>query len=160
MKPLVLFDKVSSKIPCTQIVINEEEAAYNAIEHLINIGKTRIAIVKESANSYNSENRYQGYLRALQEHQIDADEKLILTVDDLSMKNGRYLTSQLISMKNRPDAIFCITDTAAIGIIQTLKKFNMKIPEEIAVVGFSNSSHSTIIEPNLTTVDQPGKRIG
>jgi len=160
MKPLVIFDKVSSKIPCTQIVINEEEAAFNAVEHLINIGKTRIAIVKESANSYNSEKRYQGYLRALREHQIEIDEKLILTVDDLSMKHGRYLASQLISMKNRPDAIFCITDTAAIGIIQTLKKFNVKIPEEIAVVGFSNSSHSTIIEPNLTTVDQPGKRIG
>ncbi len=160
MKPLVLFDKVSSKIPCTQIVINEEEAAYNAVEHLINIGKQRIAIIKEFESSYNSEKRYQGYLRALKEHQMDIDEKLILSVDDISLKQGRRLASQLISMKNRPDAIFCVTDSAAIGVIQTLKKFNISIPEEIAVVGFSNSIHSTIVEPNLTTIDQPGKRIG
>jgi LacI family transcriptional regulator len=160
MRPLILFDKVSSKIPCTQIVTNEEEASYNAIEHLINIGKQRIAIIKEFENSYNSERRYQGYLRALREHQIDIDEKLILSVDDISMKQGKRLASQLISMKNRPDAIFCITDSAAIGVMQTLKKFNVKIPQEIAVVGFSNSIHATIIEPNLTTIDQPGKRIG
>ena len=159
-KPLVLFDKVSAKIPCTQIVINEEEAAFKAIEHLINIGKKRIAIIKEFEYSYNSERRYQGYLKALKMNNIDIDEELILSTDDISLKKGRRLTSQLISLKKRPDAIFSITDSAAIGCIQTLKKFNIKIPEEIAVIGFSNSLSSTIIEPNLTTIDQPGKRIG
>lgn len=159
-KPLVLFDKVSNKVPCTQIIIDGEEAAFNAVEHLINIGKKRIAIIKEFEHSYNSEKRYQGYLRALKTYNITVDEKLILSTDDISLRTGRRLTSQLISLKERPDAIFAITDTAAIGVIQTLKKFNIKIPEEIAVVGFSNSLSSTIIEPNLTTTDQPGKRIG
>lgn len=159
-KPLVLFDKVSPKVPCTQIIINGEEAAFNAIEHLINIGKKRIAIIKESKHSYNSERRFQGYLRALKTHNIPVDEKLILSTDDISLKKGKILTSQLISLKERPDAIFSITDSAAVGVIQTLKKFNIKIPNEIAVVGFSNSLNSTIIEPNLTTIDQPGKRIG
>ena len=81
-------------------------------------------------------------------------------MDDISMKQGRRMTNILLSMKNRPDAIFAITDSAAIGVIQTLKKFNIKIPDEIAVVGFSNSLNSTIIEPMLTTIDQPGERIG
>lgn len=159
-KPLILFDKVSTKIPCTQIIVNGEEAAYNAIEHLINIGKKRIAIIKEFEYSYNSEKRFQGYLRALKTHNIAVDEKLILSTEDISLKKGRRLASQLISLKERPDAIFSITDAAAIGVIQTLKKFNIKIPEEIAVVGFSNSLHSTIVEPKLTTTDQPGNRIG
>lgn len=158
--PLVLFDKVSSKIPCTQIVINEEEAAFNAIEHLINTGKKRIAIIKESEFSYNSEKRYSGYLRALKEHDIAIDNKIILSSNDISMREGRRMTSLLLSMKKRPDAIFAITDSAAIGVIKTLKKFNIKIPEDIAVVGFSNSINSTIIEPHLTTIDQPGERIG
>ena len=70
------------------------------------------------------------------------------------------MTRQLISLQDRPDAIFSITDDAAIGAIQILKKFKIKIPDEIAVIGFSNSLNSKIIEPNLTTVDQPGKRIG
>ena len=158
--PLILFDKASNKIPCSQIVTNEEESAYNAIEHLINIGKKRIAIIKESEYSYTSERRYAGYIRALKEHNLPIDEKLIISVDDISLKQGKRMTNLLLSIQNRPDAIFSITDSAAIGVIQTLKKFKIKIPEEIAVVGFSNSSHSTIIEPNLTTIDQPGERIG
>ncbi len=70
------------------------------------------------------------------------------------------MTNILLSLKNRPDAILAITDKAAIGAIQVLKKFNIKIPEEIAVIGFSNSLSSTIIDPKLTTIDQPGQRIG
>lgn len=158
--PLILFDKVSDKIPCTQIIINDEEAAFNAVEHLINIGKKRIAIIKERQFSYNSEKRYAGYLRALKEHNIDIDDKIIISVDDISLQQGKRMTNILLSLKRRPDAIFAITDSAAIGVIQTLNKFNVKIPEEIAVVGFSNSTSSKIIEPNLTTVNQPGHIIG
>jgi len=158
--PLILFDKASNKIPCTQVVINEEEAAYNAVEHLLNIGKRRIAIIKESEYSYNSEKRYSGYLRALNEHQIPIDPKIILSVDDISLTQGKRMANILMSLKQKPDAIFAITDSAAIGVIKALKKLNIKIPEDVAVVGFSNSIHSTIIEPQLTTVDQPGQRIG
>ncbi|SHJ19747.1 LacI family DNA-binding transcriptional regulator [Aquimarina spongiae] len=158
--PLILFDKVSDKIPCTQITINDEEAAFNAIEHLINIGKKRIAIIKEREFSYTSEKRFAGYLRALKEHQIEIDEKIIISVDDISLQQGKRMANILLSLKERPDAIFAITDSAAIGVIQTLNKFNIKIPEDIAVVGFSNSKHAKIIEPNLTTVNQPGNTIG
>jgi len=158
--PLILFDKVSSKIPCTQIIINDEEAAFTAVEHLINIGKKRIAIIKESEFSYVSEKRYAGYLRALKQHNLTVDEKIILSCEDINLNQGVSLTNILLSLKERPDAIFAITDTAAIGAIQTLKKFNIKIPKEIAVVGFSNNINSTIIEPQLTTIDQPGNRIG
>ena len=66
----------------------------------------------------------------------------------------------LLSLQHRPDAVFAITDSSAIGVIKALNKFNVKIPEEIAVVGFSNSVHSTIINPSLSTIDQPGEKIG
>ncbi|WP_299681683.1 LacI family DNA-binding transcriptional regulator [uncultured Dokdonia sp.] len=158
--PLVLFDKVSHKIPCTQVVVDEEIAAFNAIEHLINTGKKRIAIIKETENSFNSEKRFAGYLRALKEHNIEVDKKIILSTEDVSLYKGRMMTNILLSLKERPDAIFAITDTAAIGAIKALHKYNIKIPEEIAVVGFSNSIHATIIQPSLTTVDQPGEKIG
>lgn len=158
--PMVMFDKVSGKIPCTQVVINEEEAAYNAVEHLINTGKRRIAIIKELEGSYNSQKRYEGYLRALKDHKIPIDEKIILSTEDISLSKGRMMANILLSLKERPDAIFAITDSAAIGTIKALNKFKVSIPEEIAVVGFSNSLSSTIINPSLTTVDQPGNKIG
>lgn len=158
--PLVLFDKVSDKIPCTQVVINEEAAAFNAVEHLINTGKTRIAIIKETEQSFNSKKRFEGYLRALREHNIPVDEKIILSTEDISLEKGKMLANILLSLKKRPDAIFAITDSAAIGVIKALHKFKVNIPEDIAVVGFSNSINSTIISPKLSTVDQPGEKIG
>ncbi|HIC32220.1 MAG TPA: LacI family transcriptional regulator, partial [Flavobacteriaceae bacterium] len=158
--PLILFDKASNKIPCTQVVINEEEAAFNAVEHLINIGKKRIAIIKETEYSFTSEKRYHGYLRALKENNIPLDSKIVLSVEDISMHQGKRMTNILLSLKEKPDAIFAITDSAAIGVIKTLKKLSIKIPEDIAVVGFSNSTNSQIIEPKLTTIDQPGQKIG
>lgn len=158
--PLVMFDKVSDKIPCTQVVINEEEAAYHAVEHLINTGKRRIAIIKETERSFNSEKRYEGYLRALREYKIPIDEKIVLSTEDISMTKGKMMANVLLSLKKRPDAIFAITDSAAIGVIKALNKFRVEIPKEIAVVGFSNSVSSKIISPALSTVDQPGNKIG
>lgn len=158
--PVVLFDKVSDKIPCTQVVIDEEVAAYTAVEHLINTGKRRIAIIKETENSYNSEKRYAGYLKALSDYDLPIDEKIILSTEDISLEKGRAMANILLSLRDRPDAVFAITDSSAIGVIKALNKFNVKIPEEMAVVGFSNSKHSTIISPSLSTIDQPGEKIG
>lgn len=158
--PLILFDRVSTKVPCTQIVIDDEEAAFKAVDHLIATGKKRIAIIKETESSILSEMRYKGYLRALQKNKLELDDSLVLSSEDLSIAEGKKLTSMLIGLQNKPDAIFAITDEAGIGAIQILKKHKIKIPSEIAVAGFSNSIYSTIIKPNLTTIDQPGNRIG
>lgn len=158
--PLILFDKVSRKVPCTQIVINEEEASFRAIEHLINSGKKRIAIIKEVKDSYNSRKRYEGYLRALKKYDISVEEELVIATEELSISQGKRITNLLLSLINPPDAVFAITDMMAIGVIKALKKYKIKIPADIAVVGFSNSIHSSIIEPKLTTVDQPGEKIG
>nr|WP_298366397.1 LacI family DNA-binding transcriptional regulator [uncultured Lutibacter sp.] len=158
--PLLLFDKVSLKVPCTQVIIDDEEAAFSAVEHLIQTGKKRIAIIKETEDSYNSKMRYLGYLRALRTYNIEIDESIILSSENISMQNGKRLTNQLLSMKVKPDAIFAITDSAAIGAIKSLKRSKIKIPQQIAVVGFSNSNSSIVIEPKLTTIDQPGNKIG
>jgi LacI family transcriptional regulator len=158
--PLVLFDKVSKKVPCTQVVIDDEDAAFRVVEHLINLGKKRIAIIKELENSSISELRYMGYLRALKTYDLPMDEKLILSASDISMHQGKRFTNILLSLKERPDAVFAITDGTAIGVIKTLNKHGIKIPKEVAVAGFSNSANSIIIEPKLTTIDQPGNKIG
>lgn len=159
-RPLILVDKVSTKVPCTQVIIDDEDAAFRVVEHLIQTGKKRIAIIKETEKSFNSEMRYLGYLRALRTYKIEVDESIILSSEEISLQQGKRLGTLLLSMKNKPDAIFAITDTAAIGIIKALKNNNILIPEEIAVAGFSNNPSSTIIEPKLTTIDQPGNKIG
>lgn len=158
--PLILFDRISNKVPCTQVVIDDEDAAFKAVEHLINIGKKRIAIIKESDTSNISERRFQGYLRALKKHNLEIDENIILSSEDLSIEEGKRLTTVLLSLQNKPDGIFTIIDEAGIGVIMQLKRNKTKIPQEIAVVGFSNSVYSKISKPKLTSIDQPGNRIG
>ena len=158
--PLILFDRVSNKVPCTQIVIDDEDAAFQAVEHLINIGKKRIAIIKELDNSNVSQRRFEGYLRALKKYNIPIDQNLIVGSEDLSIEEGIRQTGILMSLQNKPDAIFTIIDEAGIGAITHLKKCKIKIPDEVAVVGFSNSIFATIIKPNLTSIHQPGNRIG
>jgi LacI family transcriptional regulator len=158
--PIVLFDKVSKKVPCTQVVIDDEDAAFRVVDHLINLGKKRIAIIKEYENSLISELRFKGYLKALKKYNMPIDEKIILSASDISLHQGKRFTNILLSLKIKPDAIFAITDDAAIGVVKTLKKHCVKIPEDIAVAGFSNSANSIIIEPKLTTIDQPGNKIG
>lgn len=158
--PIVLFDKVSKKVPCTQVVIDDEDAAFRVVDHLINLGKKRIAIIKEYENSLISELRFKGYLKALKKYNLPIDEKIILSASDISLHQGKRFTNILLSLKIKPDAIFAITDDAAIGVVKTLKKHCVKIPEDIAVAGFSNSANSIIIEPKLTTIDQPGNKIG
>tara|TARA_R110002124_G_scaffold266025_1_gene432957 strand:- start:132 stop:1175 length:1044 start_codon:yes stop_codon:yes gene_type:complete len=158
--PLILFDRISAKVPCTQIVIDDEDAAFKAVEHLINTGKKRIAIIKETESSILSEKRYVGYLKALKKYGLDLDESQVMSSENLSIAEGKKLAKVLVGLQHKPDAIFAITDEAGIGAIQVLKKNKIKIPAEIAVVGFSNSIYSTIIRPKLTTIDQPGNRIG
>ncbi|WP_299677477.1 LacI family DNA-binding transcriptional regulator [uncultured Tenacibaculum sp.] len=159
-KPIILFDKASDKIPCTQIVTNEVKGAFNAVEHLINIGKKRIAIIKEKQGSFNSEKRFIGYLKALDQYRYPLDETLIFDVSNTTIEEGELLGEYIVNLKEKPDAIFCITDSLAIGIIKTLNKYNIVIPIEIAVVGFSNSDSSRVIKPNLTTIKQSGYKIG
>ncbi|WPR72083.1 LacI family DNA-binding transcriptional regulator [Flavobacterium sp. NG2] len=158
--PLILFDRISNKVPCTQIIIDDEDAAFQAVEHLINTGKKRIAIIKETDSSNVSERRFQGYLRALRKHKIEIDESIILSSEDLSIEEGKRQTTILLSLQNKPDGIFTIIDEAGIGAIKELKKNKIKIPEEIAVVGFSNTILASIIKPKLSSIDQPGNRIG
>ncbi|MFC6268144.1 LacI family DNA-binding transcriptional regulator [Frigoriflavimonas asaccharolytica] len=158
--PLILFDRISNKVACTQVIIDDEDAAFQAVEHLINTGKKRIAIIKETDESNVSERRYHGYLKALRQHNIEVDESIIMSSEDLSIEEGQRQTKVLLSLQNRPDAIFTIIDLAAVGAIKELKKNKVKIPSEIAVVGFSNSIFCTIIKPNLSSINQPGNRIG
>ncbi|NIJ45087.1 LacI family transcriptional regulator [Wenyingzhuangia heitensis] len=158
--PLILFDKVSRKVPCTQVIIDDEQAAFNAVKHLIDTGRKRIAIFKETNDSFNSLKRYEGYLRALKTNNLPFDESLVYSSKYIPLEQGRKLAETVLKNPQRPDAVFCITDNCAVGAMQVFKKNNIKIPEEIAIVGFSNSLASRIVNPNLTTVDQPGSKVG
>src|SRR5690606_16369079 len=126
---------------------------------LIQQGCKRIVMVTASLTRNVYAQRLKGYKDALEEHHLRFDEKLVL-IKDLSEKCGREAAFEILKMKPRPDAAFITNDFSAAVCMQTLKEKGVRIPEDIAIVGFNNDAICKIIEPQLTTINYPGIDIG
>ncbi|WP_423127786.1 LacI family DNA-binding transcriptional regulator [Gaoshiqia sp. Z1-71] len=158
--PLVFFDRVCYEIESSRILIDDFDAAFKVCEHLISMGCTRIAHIAGNQNSSIFRNRLEGYKAALKKNQIEVDHELICYANDLDREEGWTFAGQLLHREKRPDGLFCANDVTAVSAIQYAKKENLKIPEELAVAGFSNTPASMIIEPALTTIDDHAFEMG
>ncbi|WP_124978836.1 LacI family DNA-binding transcriptional regulator [Nonlabens xiamenensis] len=161
-KPMIMFDKIAKTVNCSKVIIDDRQAAYDATQHLIDIGCQRIAHFRGSLLPQNSIDRFLGYRKALRDNDIPYDASLvyICECDDLSFEEGQNNARQLLLDHNDVDGIFINTDLVAIGAISEFNKQGIKIPEQISIVGFSNWFMSSIISPSLTTIDQPGLEMG
>lgn len=157
--PIVLFNRVCDEMIVPKVVINDYEAAFGAVEHLIQTGKRRIAHLAGPDSLITSRKRLKGYLDALKKYKIPMDESLIIPYD-LTLGKVKIYVRHLMELKHRPDGLFVVNDPAAIEAIQTIKKMGIRIPEEIGIVGFSNDYGSELIEPSLSTVAQPQRLMG
>lgn len=158
--PLVLFDRTSKELEVTKVVADDADAAYKAVSHLIEGGAKRIALVTGPEYLLIGRNRMRGYKKALKDNGIEVDENLI-TRCDFTVEDARKAANELLkTSEERPDAIFGINDDMAIGAIYALKDNKLRIPEDVAVVGFSNSRRSRYMEPSLSTMDQNPKEVG
>lgn len=157
--PVIFFDRVEEKSGGTKVIIDNYQAGYIATKHLIEQGCKRIVHITGylTRNVYNR--RYEGYLAALKDHKLKF-KKEYLFVNDLQRNTSIDVCNHILKMKPLPDGLFVTSDLAAAICIQTLKSAGIKIPEDIAVVGFNNDIISTIIEPKLTTIDYPGLTVG
>ncbi|TSE11004.1 MULTISPECIES: LacI family DNA-binding transcriptional regulator [Aquimarina] len=158
--PIILYDKVSDKVPCTKIIVDDEIGACKAVEHLIEQGRRKILYINGPDHSFNARKRLRGYEKALKLHDIQVLEERIIKCKNVSIDEGKEIVDQALKNGLDFDAIFAVTDNAAIGAIKSLKNHSISIPQEVAIVGFSNSKNATIIEPNLTSIEQPGYDIG
>lgn len=156
--PLVLFNRVSD-IDAPKVILDDYKWAFVAVEHLIKQGNKRIAYLAGPENLGVSKQREKGYLDALRKYDIPIDPQLIIRCG-VMMEKGVMGAHCILEMENRPDAIFAINDPVAIGAMKTLQKNGVKIPEDISVVGFSESRMAMIVEPNLTSVEQPTFEMG
>ena len=158
--PVVLFDKVSEQLTCSKVVINDVYGGYIATEHLIAQGCSRIVHLKGPDTAKNAFDRKAGYLQALAQAGIAADERYIITTPDVNFDSGYALTQQLLAEQLPFDGLFAGADAMAIGAMQALKEAGVNIPEQVAVIGFSDWQMSAVVEPPLSSVRQPGQEIG
>jgi DNA-binding LacI/PurR family transcriptional regulator len=157
--PVVFFDRTIENIQESKVIVDDFKGAYDAATHLIDRGYKRIAHIAGPENISISKNRFLGYKAALADNNIPFNDELVID-GGFRQIDGSNAAQQLLSMENRPDAIFAINDPVAIGAFSKIKEMKISIPDEIALVGFSNNPVSSLIDPALTTVEQPSHEIG
>ncbi len=157
--PLIFFDRVSDHPECTSVLIDNRKGAYEATSHLIAQGCQRIVHLTATPKRNVYIDRLAGYKQALADHQIPFDEKYVL-INNLSQEAGTQAAAAILQMNPLPDAIFAANDNCAVGCMLALKKAGIRIPHDMAFAGFNNDPVSTVIEPNLTTINYPGYKMG
>ncbi len=157
--PVVFFDRVLECNGCMSVVIDNYKAGYEATSHLIEQGCRRIFHIGGNLLRNVYADRFRGYKQALSDNGIGFDQNFIV-ISDMSAQAGIDTAKKILNMKTRPDGIFASNDTSAVVAIVELEKEGVKIPDEIAVVGFNNEPISQVVQPNLTTVDYPAREIG
>ncbi len=157
---LVQFDKISKLIPSSKIIINDQKAAFSAVEHLIQNGCKKIAHIRGPENPQNAIDRFLGYKKALEKNNIPFDSKLVYTCKGAGFDEGYDFAKQIIEEHADIDGIFAVTDMVAIGAITYCNEIKIKIPEQIKVIGFSNWFMGQVIAPKLSTIDQPSYEMG
>lgn len=156
--PVVLTSRYYGD-PVDAVVVDNYQAAYDAVSYLIRSGHKRIAIALGRDELPFYADRHRGYLTALKDHGLPCDESLIIHETN-GTNSFYYLTKQLATRSDRPDAIFATSDPKAIVVMRALHDCGIRIPEDISVVGFDNAELSSMVEPPLSTVSQPLYEIG
>ncbi|HLP39208.1 LacI family DNA-binding transcriptional regulator [Lacibacter sp.] len=159
--PVVFFDRTFQTEESTCVVINNRDAAYKAVTHLIQQGCKRIMHLGGSLLRDTYSDRLKGYRQALEDNNIYYDDTLV-QISKLGEQDGIDAANYILSLNKseRPDAVFCANDMSAVYCMSHLKEQGIKIPDDIAFAGFNNDAVSRVIEPKLTTIDYPGYNIG
>ncbi|HVG40671.1 MAG TPA: LacI family DNA-binding transcriptional regulator [Chitinophagaceae bacterium] len=157
--PIVFFDRVKVDGGGIKVIIDNKKAGYEPTNHLIEQGCKKIMHVTGNLTKNVYSDRLQGFKDAITEHHLPLEPNW-LVVNDLSEEAGIKTAQQILKMKDKPDGIFITNDLCAAVCMQHLKEGGIKIPEEMAVVGFNNDIISRIVEPKLTTVQYDGKEMG
>ena len=159
-KTLILFDKIEKSINCSKVIINDKQAGFIATEHLIKRGCKKILHFRGGLLPQISIDRFLGYRSALEHYKIPYDPKRVFICENGNDDEGYLNAKKVIEEGIEFDGLFAISDLIALGAIRYFNKKNISIPDQVAVVGFSNWKVSKLTTPTLTTINQPGKLMG
>lgn len=159
-KPLIQFDKITDALDTHKVIVDDFDGAYNAVRHLIEQGYQKIAHIRGRTEVKNSNERAEGYKKALLDHQMEYNEYWLKTCTHINEQEGYDFTKALMESPNPPDAIFCITDLVAFGALKYLKEKKISVPDQVGLMGFSNWKLAEVVSPGLSSVDQHGYQMG
>ncbi|MEH7495047.1 LacI family DNA-binding transcriptional regulator [Neobacillus niacini] len=142
------------------VTIDNEEASYRAVKHLIQIGHHNIALMNADEKYLFARQRKMGYKRALEENGITLRNEYIISTPNLGFENGQHAMKKILNLQDRPTAVFAVSDLLAIGALKEINAAGLHVPNDIAVVGFDKIDFSNMTNPTLTTIAQPMRKMG
>ena len=155
--PVVMFDRVTNDVLCDKVIIDDNLAAYKAVESLINNGMKKIGLITTVDYVSVGKLRTEGYVKALLSNGIPINNDLIIKIEDID--NCSSQIEELIT-NNELDSIFAVNELFAVTAIKTAKRLKFNVPEDIAIIGFTDGIISNYSSPSITTVSQNGIKMG
>lgn len=155
--PVVMFDRVTNEILCDKVIIDDKLAAYEAVQSLIDKGRKKIALVTTVDYVSVGKLRTDGYTKALLDNDIPFNDELIIKIEDIDtceITIGKLLEDKAI------DAVFAVNELFAVTIIKTAHKIGLNVPNDLAVIAFTDGMISKYSTPTITTVSQSGIKMG
>jgi LacI family transcriptional regulator len=157
--PLVMIGRIPGRTDIASVNVDNVKGASLATQHLLNLGYRRIATITGVLNLVGAIDRLEGYLCALRKAGIEPPPEYIQE-GDWSEMSGKRAMERLLQFRPRPDAVFAASDSMAIGAIKAIQAAGLKVPDDIAVVGFDDMPSAAIADPPLTTIHHPIEKIG
>ncbi len=151
--PYVFFDRAPEQTEASQVLVNNFQGAYDAVNAMVKSGKKKIAYISTNYQHKIFRDRLAGYKQALKDNGLPYREEMIVK-GGFFMKDGFVQAKELMELEEKPDGILAVRDEIGIGVIKYLKKIGIRVPEDIAVIGFDNDPMGIACEPELTTVEQ------
>ncbi|MDQ0880386.1 LacI family repressor for deo operon, udp, cdd, tsx, nupC, and nupG [Peribacillus sp. V2I11] len=158
--PIVLACEYVDGLDIPTVSIDNVSSARKVTEHLIKLGHTRIAHITGPMNIILSRDRLGGFQQAMKNHHLKVNPEFIQEGGDYGIDSGYDQMVNLLSLENRPEAVFVFNDEMALGAVKAIQDHGLSVPRDIAVVGFDNLKIASIFHPHITTIDQPKYEIG
>lgn len=157
--PIVCVDRGLKGVSVDVVLVDNKKGAFEAVEYLIQRGYKRIAYIGGLPQIPTTIQRKEGYEEAHRKYNIPIDPDLI-QLGDSKIESGKKLTEKLLKLPNPPDALFTGNNLITLGALETIYKMGLKIPDDIAIIGFDDMYWAEFLNPPLTAVRQPGYEIG
>jgi LacI family transcriptional regulator len=157
--PIVFFDRVVAEIEGPKVITNDFKSSFDATEHLLDMGCKKIAFLSLSKSLSISNKRVDGYSEALKNNNIIFDNNLLKYCDGNNLEDYKIIR-KLLKAKNRPDGVFASVENLAIVTYEVCKELNLKIPEDVKILCFSNLKTINLLNPPMTSITQPAFEIG
>jgi len=159
--PVVKCSGYCEDLSISYVSIDNFIAAKQVVEYLVSLGHKRIGFIGSTNKFDSTELRKKGYMTVIINNEIEIDKRYMRDADDnYSFKSGMEAAKKMFLLKDRPTAIFCISDMIALGAIRASIEMGLRVPEDVSIIGFDDVEYATMFHPLLTTVSQPCYEMG